>query len=90
MKRCRSCEAAGVTDVRGFHHAQLPKKSALLTGRFTPSDAAFRSDLLQVWFNETTSGWTDERAWERRSGIGSAVAGAVGNRVNCLRMRARS
>jgi mannose-6-phosphate isomerase-like protein (cupin superfamily) len=51
-----------VTDVRGFHHSHLPRESALLAGRFTPSDAAFRSDLLQVWFNETTSGWTDERA----------------------------
>jgi mannose-6-phosphate isomerase-like protein (cupin superfamily) len=55
MMRC-------VEDVRGFHHAQLPRESALLAGRFTASDAAFRSESLQVWFNETATGWADDRS----------------------------
>jgi mannose-6-phosphate isomerase-like protein (cupin superfamily) len=50
-----------VNDIRRFHHAQLPTESALLAGRFTASEAAFRSDLLQVWLNETETGWTDDR-----------------------------
>lgn len=45
---------------RGFHYRRLPEHSALLAGRLPPDDFAFRSDSLQVWFNETTTGWRDE------------------------------
>lgn len=46
---------------RHFHHAQLPNESALLAGRMPSNDIAFRSDSLQVWFNETKAGWEDNR-----------------------------
>ena len=44
---------------RRFHHRALPPHSALLSGRFTPDDLAFQSDLLQVWFNDNPrDAWT--------------------------------
>lgn len=46
---------------RHFHHAQLPNESALLAGRMPSNEIAFRSDSLQVWFNETKAGWEDNR-----------------------------
>jgi mannose-6-phosphate isomerase-like protein (cupin superfamily) len=51
-----------VTDRHSFHHRRLPRRSALLSGRFPPSDLAFQSESLQVWFNETTEAWADDRA----------------------------
>lgn len=44
-----------------FHHRALPAHSSLLAGR-TPEgwDIAWRSDRLQVLFNNTTTGWSDD------------------------------
>jgi mannose-6-phosphate isomerase-like protein (cupin superfamily) len=44
---------------RGFHHRRLPGHSALLAGRSVPDDLAFRSDALQVWFNDRAEPWSD-------------------------------
>ena len=44
---------------RGFHHRRLPEQSALLAGRWVPDDLAFRSDALQVWFNDRSEPWSD-------------------------------
>src|SRR6266540_3282725 len=39
---------------------RLPPHSALLSGRLTPNDLAFRSDSLQVWYNDRPSEpWAD-------------------------------
>jgi uncharacterized cupin superfamily protein len=51
-----------MTDEQRFHHRRLPDRSALLSGRAPPGDLACRSESLQVWFNETTKGWADDRA----------------------------
>jgi mannose-6-phosphate isomerase-like protein (cupin superfamily) len=48
-----------VTEGRAFHHRRLPAHSALLAGRSVPDDLAFRSELLQVWFNDRTEPWSD-------------------------------
>ena len=40
------------TEPRGFHHEKIPPYSALLSGRYTPDDLAFQSDLLKVWYND--------------------------------------
>jgi mannose-6-phosphate isomerase-like protein (cupin superfamily) len=45
---------------RRFHHRRLPQESTLLAGRRPPNELAFRSESLQVWFNETASGWVDD------------------------------
>jgi mannose-6-phosphate isomerase-like protein (cupin superfamily) len=45
--------------VTTFHHASLPNHSTLLVGRQPPDDVAFRSDLLQVWYNNTDEAWED-------------------------------
>jgi mannose-6-phosphate isomerase-like protein (cupin superfamily) len=45
--------------VDAFHRASLPDHSALLMGRQPPDDVAFRSDLLQVWYNNTDEPWKD-------------------------------
>jgi mannose-6-phosphate isomerase-like protein (cupin superfamily) len=50
-----------VTRGRHFHHARLPNESALLAGRHPSNELAFRSESLQVWFNQTTTGWADDR-----------------------------
>src|SRR5215211_2850773 len=44
---------------RAFHHRRLPPHSALLAGRVVPDNLAFRSELLQVWFNDRDEPWSD-------------------------------
>jgi mannose-6-phosphate isomerase-like protein (cupin superfamily) len=44
---------------RTFHHRRLPARSALLAGRVVPDELAFRSDALQVWFNDRDEPWSD-------------------------------
>jgi mannose-6-phosphate isomerase-like protein (cupin superfamily) len=52
-----------VSDRRGFHHRRLPPHSALLSGREVPDDLAFRSQSLQVWFNDRPAEpWADPGA----------------------------
>jgi mannose-6-phosphate isomerase-like protein (cupin superfamily) len=81
--------SASVTDERGFHHARLPSESALLAGRFTSNELAFHSESLQVWFNETNTGWTDDRAHfhEASDEIFVVLAGTVVVEVNGERVR---
>jgi mannose-6-phosphate isomerase-like protein (cupin superfamily) len=49
----------GARDGRAFHHRRLPPHSALLAGRVAPDELAFRSESLQVWFNDRTDPWSD-------------------------------
>lgn len=44
-----------------FHHRKLPDFSMLLSGRTPPDEVAFRSERLQIWFNNTLEGWADPR-----------------------------
>ena len=41
------------------HHRKLPEHSALLSGRNPPNDVGFRSDRLQIWYNNSTESWDD-------------------------------
>lgn len=43
-----------------FHHGPLPDHSDLLVGREPPSDVGWRSELIQVWFNNTDTPWADD------------------------------
>jgi mannose-6-phosphate isomerase-like protein (cupin superfamily) len=46
---------------RGFHHRPLPPHSSLLSGQRPEGwDVAWRSDRLQVLYNNTTRGWQDD------------------------------
>ena len=46
---------------RTFHHRPLPTYSTLLAGRAPDGhEAAWKSDRLQVWFNDTAEGWRDD------------------------------
>jgi mannose-6-phosphate isomerase-like protein (cupin superfamily) len=45
--------------VSQFHHRKLPNHSALLSGRQPPDQVGFQSDLLQIWYNNTTERWVD-------------------------------
>jgi mannose-6-phosphate isomerase-like protein (cupin superfamily) len=42
-----------------FHHRTLPDHSALLAGHTPPDDLGFRSDRLQIWYNNSTEPWQD-------------------------------
>jgi mannose-6-phosphate isomerase-like protein (cupin superfamily) len=42
-----------------FHHRKLPDHSALLSGHTPPDDLAFKSERLQIWYNNTATGWAD-------------------------------
>ncbi|MBO0778219.1 MAG: cupin domain-containing protein [Ktedonobacteraceae bacterium] len=42
-----------------FHHRKLPDYSTLLSGHTPPDDIGFRSERLQIWYNNTTTGWAD-------------------------------
>lgn len=49
-----------MTDIRRFHHACLPEFSTLLSGREPKDDQiGWRSERLQVWFNNTQNEWVD-------------------------------
>jgi mannose-6-phosphate isomerase-like protein (cupin superfamily) len=43
-----------------FHHQKLPNHSALLAGREPPNELGFRSDKLQIWYNNTNISWKDD------------------------------
>lgn len=45
--------------VKRFHHQALPDFPALLSGSRPPTDIAFHSDRLQIWYNNTAEGWRD-------------------------------
>lgn len=49
-----------MTDVRRFHHHQLPDHSALLAGRVPTGPVAWQSDRLQLKFNNTDIEWHDD------------------------------
>lgn len=42
-----------------FHHRTLPRHSALLAGHTPPDELGFRSDRLQIWYNNATEPWSD-------------------------------
>ena len=42
-----------------LHRRQLPDYSTLLAGHTPPDDVGFRSDRLQVWYNNSLESWTD-------------------------------
>ena len=41
------------------HHRPLPNYSILLSGHTPPDAVGFTSERLQIWYNHTTTGWTD-------------------------------
>jgi mannose-6-phosphate isomerase-like protein (cupin superfamily) len=43
-----------------FHHQKLPNHSTLLAGREPPDAVGFRSEKLQIWYNNTNEPWKDE------------------------------
>jgi mannose-6-phosphate isomerase-like protein (cupin superfamily) len=43
-----------------FHHQKLPGYSDLLVGREPPNELGFRSDKLQIWYNNTNTPWKDD------------------------------
>lgn len=42
-----------------FHHRKLPDYSTLLSGHTPPDDVGFRSERLQIWYNNTEKHWVD-------------------------------
>ena len=42
-----------------FHHRKLPDYSTLLSGHAPPNDIGFTSDRLQIWYNDSKTGWSD-------------------------------
>src|SRR5690349_10113634 len=45
-----------------FHHQKLPDYSTLLAGRTPPDAVGFRSERLQIWYNNTDQPWRDPGA----------------------------
>jgi mannose-6-phosphate isomerase-like protein (cupin superfamily) len=45
--------------VTEFHHRRLPDYSTLLSGHTPPDATGFRSDRLQIWYNNTPDAWVD-------------------------------
>lgn len=43
----------------GFHHRTLPDDSALLAGHTPPDELGFRSERLQIWYNNSEEAWRD-------------------------------
>ena len=43
-----------------YHHRRLPSYSTLLSGHTPPNEVGFRSDKLQIWYNNTDTSWRDE------------------------------
>lgn len=46
-------------DIPGFHHQALPDHSTLLIGRTPPDGMGCQGTQLQIWYNNTATGWTD-------------------------------
>ena len=42
-----------------FHHQMLPDYSTLLMGHTPPDNVGFRSEGLQIWYNNTSEPWRD-------------------------------
>ncbi len=42
-----------------FHHQKLPNYSTLLSGRKPRNEIGFRSNRLQIWYNNTDKAWHD-------------------------------
>ena len=42
-----------------YHHRQLPSFSTLLSGHTPLNEIGFKSDKLQIWYNNTEDNWTD-------------------------------
>lgn len=42
-----------------FHHRKLPDYSTLLSGPVPPDEVGFRSERLQIWYNNTMTPWAD-------------------------------
>ena len=40
-----------------FHHRKLPEYSTLLSGHSPPDDVGFKSEHLQIWYNNTDESW---------------------------------
>jgi len=52
----------------GFHHRTLPDDSALLAGHTPPDELGFRSEQLQIWYNNTEEAWRDHALhWHEES-----------------------
>lgn len=43
-----------------FHHCKLPDFSTLLSGRIPQNELGFKSDRLQIWYNNTNESWIAE------------------------------
>jgi mannose-6-phosphate isomerase-like protein (cupin superfamily) len=78
-----------MADSRRFHHRRLPDHSALLAGREPRGPVAWQSDRLQIWFNDTDTGWTDAQPHAHRDSDevfvvleGTVVVEVNGERVN--------
>ncbi len=44
----------------GYHHRNLPDYSTLLSGHTPPNDIGFRSERLQIWYNNSGERWADD------------------------------
>lgn len=44
-----------------FHHRKLPEFSTLLSGHTPANELAFKSERLQIWYNNTVEGWADPK-----------------------------
>jgi len=42
-----------------FHHKPLPDHSTLLCGKNPPDSIGFKSEEIQIWYNNTEEEWTD-------------------------------
>lgn len=42
-----------------YHHRRLPDYSTLLMGRTPPDEIGFKSGKLQIWYNNSQTGWVD-------------------------------
>jgi mannose-6-phosphate isomerase-like protein (cupin superfamily) len=40
-----------------YHHRKLPGFSTLLCGRIPQNEFGFKSDRLQIWYNNTNESW---------------------------------
>ena len=43
--------------MRQFHHKKIPDYSTLLSGQIPPTDLGFKSEQLQIWYNNTGKSW---------------------------------
>lgn len=42
------------------HHQKLPDFSTILSGYTPPNDIGFKSEKLQIWYNNTDTPWKDD------------------------------